>query len=139
MDCKMDDSTALSQLEAAMRANGIQVVQGAVQGLLDQTQWIYRSKRVDDLLKKLNEQQLYSVFNSQHHIQSASRLFEILKDQGSCVVYGHKAQGKTQFLFFLFKLLQVMGEKVLFLDKTIMPLEDDNEIEIDNVCNRVCV
>ncbi len=119
---KLAASTALSELEAALRANSIQVPDKAVQQLLEQREWIYRSKRVEDLLKKLSKEQLYYVFNSQHHVQSASRLFEFLKDQGSCVVYGHKAQGKTQFLFFVFKLLQAMGEKVLFLDKTIMPL-----------------
>jgi len=112
-------STAMSQLEAALSANAIQVPDGALQLLLDQKEWIYRSQRVENLLKILNQEQLYSVFNSQHHIQSASHLFEFLKNEGSCVVYGHKVQGKTQFLFFVFKLLKAMGEKVLFLDKII--------------------
>jgi len=111
-------STAMTQLETALTANAIQVPDGSVQLLLDQKEWIYRSERVEELLKKLNQEQLYSVFNSQHHIQSACHLFEFLKNQGSCLVYGHKVQGKTQFLFFVFKLLQAMGEKVLFLDKT---------------------
>jgi hypothetical protein len=112
-------STALSQLEAALTANGIQVPDGAVHQLLEQKEWIYPSSWVDDLLEKLNNEQLYSVFNFQHHIQPASRLFKFLKGKRSSVVCGHKAQGKTQFLFFAFKLLQAMGEKVLFLDKTI--------------------
>ena len=64
-------------------------------------------------------------------MQSASRLFEFLKDQGSCAVYGHKAQGKTQFLFFVFKLLQAMGEKVMFLDKSVLPSKSDREVELD--------
>ena len=122
----------MSQLEAALRANAIQVPDGAVQLLLDQKEWIYRSERVEELLKKLNQEQLYSVFNSQHHIQSASHLFEFLKKKGSCVVYGHKAQGKTQFLFFVFKLLKAMGEKVLFLDKTVLPLNCDGEVDVDS-------
>jgi hypothetical protein len=82
---------------------------------------MYRSKRIQDLLKKLSKEQLYSVFNSHHHIDSASRLFNFIKDYDSCVVYGHKCQGKTQFLFFVFKLLQAVGEKVLFLDRTALP------------------
>jgi hypothetical protein len=32
-------------------------------------------------------------------------------------------QGKTQFLFFVFRLLQAMGEYVIFLDKSILPLK----------------
>ena len=75
-------STAMTQLETALTANAIQVPDGAVQLLLDQKEWIYRSERVEALLKKLNQEQLYSVFNSEHQMQSASRLFEFLKDQG---------------------------------------------------------
>jgi len=124
-------STAMTQLETALTANAIQVPDGALQLLLDQKEWIYRSQRVEKLLKILNQEQLYSVFNSQHHIQSASHLFEFLKNEGSCVVYGHKVQGKTQFLFFVFKLLQAMGEKVLFLDKTVFPLKCDGKVDLD--------
>jgi len=69
-----ETSAAMSQLEAALIAKGIQVPKGAVQQLLDQKDWIYRSKRVEDLLEKLKKEELYSVFNSKHHIDSASRL-----------------------------------------------------------------
>ena len=129
-----DDAAApaLSQLEAALTANGILVPDGAVNQLLNQKEWIYPSSRVEDLLAKLNNEQLYSVFNSQHHIQSASRLFEFLGGRRLSVVYGHKAQGKTQFLFFVLKLLQAMGEKVLFLDKTILPMRFNNQIGINS-------
>ena len=86
------------------------------------------------MTEKLDEEQLYSVFNSQHHIECASQLFQFLKTMKKkvSVIYGHKAQGKIQFLFFLFKLLQATGEKVLFLDKTIMPLKSDQLIHIQN-------
>jgi hypothetical protein len=116
------------QLEAALAANDIQVPDGAIQQLLDEKEWIYPSKCVQDLLKKLSNEQLYYVFNYQHNIQPASLLFAFLKDQGSCVVYGHKTKGKTQFPFFLFKLLQAIGEKVLFMDRTLIPLEYNNRI-----------
>ena len=124
-------STSMAQLEAALVENGIEVPDGAVQRLLDERRWIYRSKRVKDLLKKLTEEQLYSMFSSEHHISSAARLFEFMKKDDCSVVYGHKAQGKTQFLFFVFKLLQAMGEEVLYLDRTILPAES-NKIEIDS-------
>ena len=120
-------STALMQLEAALRANSIQSPEGAVQLLLDQREWIYRSSRVDEMLEKLSKEQLYSVFNSHHHIDSASRLIEFLKGQCSCVVYGHKCQGKTQYLFFICKLLQAME---LVLDRTMLPSNYDNTVEI---------
>jgi hypothetical protein len=135
-------STAMSQLQSALKANAIQVPDdGAVQRLLDQQEWIYHIVRVQNMLKKINKDQLYSVFNSEHHLQAASRLFEFLqrRDEGSCVVYGHKAQGKTQFLFFVFKLLQAMGEKVLFLDRTILPFGPKNQIRIrsDKFCGHL--
>jgi len=125
-----ETSVAMSQLEAALIANGIQVPKGAVQQLLDNKDWIYRSKRVEDLLEKLKKEELYSVFNSKHHIDSTSRLFNFIKDKKACVVYGHKSQGKTQFLFFVFKLLHALKEKVLFLDRTMLPLEFNNKIAV---------
>jgi hypothetical protein len=103
--------------------------------------WIYPSERVEKLLDKLNEKQLYSVFNSQHHIRSSTLLFQFLAPMKKkvSVVYGHKTQGKTQFLFFLFKLLQAIGEKVLFMDRTIVPLEYNNRIGIKsgNFCGNL--
>ena len=41
------------------------IPEGPVQRLLEQRQSIYRSKRVEDLLKKLTEEQLYSVLSWQ--------------------------------------------------------------------------
>ena len=123
-------SSPMAQLEAALVKNGINVPEGAIQQLLDERRWIYRSERVAKLQEKLSEDQLYWVFSSEHHISSAARLFEFIK-RGCAVVYGHKAQGKTQFLFFLFRLLQALGEKVLYLDRSILPAES-NKIEIDS-------
>ena len=128
-----EDDSLIRSLKAALQANGIQVPdeKTPVKTLLDNKDWIYPSERVADLRKKLNEEQLYSVFNYQHHLQSATLLFDFIKNQDSCVVYGHKTQGKTQFLFFVFQLLQAMGEKVLFLDNTMIPPEEgDDKIAI---------
>jgi hypothetical protein len=125
-------ASALSQLEAALIANNMHVPDGAVQHLLEDKKWIYRSQRVEELRKKLNERQLYSIFNSQHHIDSSSQLFKFLEDKGSCVVFGHKSHGKTQFLFFVFKLLQALGEKALFLDSTVLPSAFNSKIDIYN-------
>jgi hypothetical protein len=60
-------------------------------------------------------------------------LFYFLLKQESFVVYGQEAQGKTQFLFFIFKLLQAMGERVIFLYQTVVPSEENvDKIDIDN-------
>jgi hypothetical protein len=125
-------SIALSEIESALSANGIQVPDRAIQQLLDKRKWIYQSERIQKMREKLNEEQLYSVFNLQHHLQSSAQLFQFLASMNKkvAVVYGHKAQGKTQFLFFLFKLLQAMGEKVLFLDRTIMSFEENSTVDI---------
>ncbi len=82
------------------------------------------------MLEKISKEQLYSVFNSHHHIDSASHLFNFIKYYDSCVVYGHKCQGKAQFLFFVFKLLQAVGEKILFLDRTMLPSDFNNLVNI---------
>ena len=121
----------IAQLETALRDNGVHVSAGAIQQFLDQRKWIYHSQRVNELLEELDLEQLYSVFNTRHHVTSATLLFEFLKSRRCAVVYGHKAVGKTQLLFFVFKLLQAMGEKVMFLDRTILPAES-NKIEIDS-------
>ena len=72
-------STSTSQLEAALGKNGIKAPEGAVERLLGERQWIYRTQRVENLLNKLTEDQLYSVFCAEHHMSSAARLFEFLK------------------------------------------------------------
>ena len=100
--------------------------------MLDRRLWIYPSARVLDMRNKLDTEQLYAVFNSQHHLQSATQLFKFLEKMPRkvCVVYGQKAQGKSQFLFFVFKLLHAIGEKVVFLDKSILPSEETDLIEV---------
>ncbi len=127
-------TTIISKLEVALTANGIIVPDegNIIQNLLDEQQWIYPSHYVESLTKKLSLQQLYSVFNSQHHLQSSTMLFEFILRQQVSVVVGHKAQGKTQFLFFVFKLLQAMGEKVLFLDRTLLPTKERMKTDVRN-------
>ena len=126
------ENPLLRILEAALTSNDIQVPEGSVERLLNRREWIYPTQRVDALLKKLTELQLYSLFSYQHHLESAIQLFDFIKDQGSSVVYGHKAQGKSQFLFFVFKLLQAMGEKVLFLDRTLLPSKNINKVRVSS-------
>jgi hypothetical protein len=67
-------------------------------------------------------EKLYVVFNFEHHVASAFTLFHSFDlEETTAVVYGHKHQGKSQFLFFLVQLLQELGEVVIYLDKSILP------------------
>jgi len=121
--------------------NYITLPHGAIENLLARREWIYMSERVEVMLAKLSVEQLYSVFNFQHHIQCATQLFEFLgkKNKKVAVVYGNKAQGKSQFLFFVFKLLQEMGEKAIYLDKTMLSLKSNNKINASsaNFCGHL--
>ena len=78
------------------------------------------------------DEQLLKVFNIGHHVESAKKFFEHLSPKGGllgsvvrrrepkcAVVFGHKQQGKSQFLYFLAVLLQKLGEGVVYLDKSI--------------------
>ncbi len=98
------------------------MLDGAIQQLLDGRKWIYPSERVEKILEKVTEGQLYSVFNSQHHMQSSTQLFQFVASMNKkvSVVCGHKAQGKIQFLFLSLQASSSHGGGgALFLDKSI--------------------
>jgi hypothetical protein len=105
--------TTQSELEAALLANGIPVSESVIHQLLEQKEWIYQTERVEDLMVMLNKEQLYSLFNSQHHLQSSACLFRFLTPMRKkvAVVYGHKALGKSQFLFFCLQASPSAGGK----------------------------
>ena len=65
------ENPLLRILEATLTSNDIQVPEGSVERLLNRREWIYPTQRVDALLKKLTELQLYSLFSYQHHLESA--------------------------------------------------------------------
>jgi hypothetical protein len=48
------------------------------------------------------------------------------------VVFGHKNQGKSQFLFFLAQLLKELIENVLYLDKSILPEENSDFLDSED-------
>jgi hypothetical protein len=101
-----DDSTIIRSLEDTLKSIGIQVADGSVQQLIDQRDWIYSSERIETMLEVLNQDQLYSIFNYKHHLYSSTQLFSFLakRKKKVSVVYGHKTQGKTQFLFFVLSI-----------------------------------
>jgi hypothetical protein len=70
----------------------------------------------------ISSDDLYEIFDYDHHFTSAVGLFEFLRmHRPLSVILSPTKQGKSQFLFFLVKLLQELGEIVLFLDRTIIP------------------
>jgi hypothetical protein len=79
--------------------------------------------RVNAIVKKVNEGKFENIFNIHHHMVAATNFFDIFShfDETRAVIFGHKNQGKTQFLFFLVKLLQALGEGVVYLDLDISP------------------
>jgi polynucleotide 5'-kinase involved in rRNA processing len=80
---------------------------------------IMDSDRVLTMKDEMSAEALALVFNMEHHIVAATSFFNKycgFKRNTRAVVFGHKNQGKTQFLFFLTKLLQALGEGVVYLD-----------------------
>jgi hypothetical protein len=71
------------------------------------------------------------VFIMDHHVTAATAFFVKYKTfETRAVAFGHKHQGKTQFLFFITKLLQALGEGVVYLDKSIAPEVDGDEAKV---------
>ena len=69
---------------------------------------------IDELPEHLrNVKQIF--FNFQHDIDSAIGFFQSFHGKQS-VIFGHKNQGKSQFLYFLARILQEVGEFVFFCD-----------------------
>jgi hypothetical protein len=73
---------------------------------------------------------LVASFDVEHQIQTATAFFQHFHHRA--VIFGHKFQGKTQFLFFLAKLLQELGEGVLFLDPSIAPPDNFDETKVED-------
>ena len=65
-----------------------------------------------------------NVFDFNHFAKSAAEMFRSMQE--ICVIVGHKNQGKPQFLFFLMRLLQELGELVVLLDPTLLLNEGMN-------------
>jgi polynucleotide 5'-kinase involved in rRNA processing len=80
--------------------------------------------RMRVIYDETNEVEMLGIFNVHHHMVAATDFFNTFysfKRQTRAVIFGHKNQGKTQFLFFLVKLLQALGEGVVYLDVDISP------------------
>jgi hypothetical protein len=93
-----------------------------------------------DLKDEVNEDTLAVIFDFKHHLTAATEFFKTFAGFGRhtrAVIFGHKNQGKTQFLFFLTKLLQALGEGVVYLDPDVSLekgkfKEDDDAEEVEN-------
>jgi hypothetical protein len=95
-------------------------VEAAIKDLLKNPAALIKSTvRVDALKRKTSGDALVTIFNVDHHLDAATEFFKKFggfKRRTRAAVFGHKKQGKTQFLFFLTKLLQALGEGVVYLE-----------------------
>jgi hypothetical protein len=102
--------------------------------LQDPSKIVLRTTRVEELpFDKVG-----TFFNVEHHVLAATSFFRTYQTFGAktrAVVFGHKQQGKTQFLYFVTKLLQALGEGVVYLDKSIAPAE---RMEVAKVKRKTC-
>jgi hypothetical protein len=73
-----------------------------------------------------------NVFDFNHFVKSAAEMFQSMQTMMTKirVIVGHKNQGKSQFLYFLMKVLQQLGEIVVFLDETVLPKEGREGVAI---------
>ncbi|KAG9400047.1 hypothetical protein AC1031_010965 [Aphanomyces cochlioides] len=93
--------------------------------LIKPTQRIAKIKKADEFI------------SMDHHIKAATSFFSTFHEfqEDTCaVVFGQKQQGKSQFLFFLAKLLIALGEGVVYLDQTIAPPIGKRLAVIDKDC-----
>ncbi|CAK4723230.1 unnamed protein product, partial [Aphanomyces euteiches] len=84
--------------------------------LIKPTQRIAKIKKAEEVL------------SMDHHIKAATSFFSTFHEfqEDTCgIVFGQKQQGKSQFLFFLAKLLIALREGVVYLDQTIAPGKGD--------------
>ncbi|KAG9400044.1 hypothetical protein AC1031_010962 [Aphanomyces cochlioides] len=75
--------------------------------------------------------------NMDYHIKAATSFFSTLHEfrkRKCAIVFGQKQQGKSQFLYFLAKLLIALGEGVVYLDQTIAPPIGKRLAVIDKDC-----
>jgi hypothetical protein len=119
MDFRMTE-----RLKNALVELDLDVPNNVYDQLKNKKNWIQITYRVNKFKTKIGIDDLYEIFDYDHHFISAVGLFESLKmrDDSIAVVLGQKQQGKSQFLFFMFKLLQELDEIVLFLDRNILPI-----------------
>ncbi|KAF0704884.1 Aste57867_7224 [Aphanomyces stellatus] len=74
------------------------------------------------------------VISMDHHITATTAFFDNFhkfEKRPCAVVFGYKQQGKSQFLYFLAKLLIELGEGVVYLDQSIAPERGKAVAEVD--------
>jgi hypothetical protein len=110
-------------LKVALAKWKIKVPSNGLEQLKAKKEWIHDTSHVQKMAKRLSMEKLYTVFNFEHHVASAFKLFHSFdSEETTAVVYGHiSTKESLSFLFFLVKLLQELGEVVIYLDKSILP------------------
>jgi hypothetical protein len=132
MDTAVSDVhvTELANALAVLLSRGVGKIKEVIGNLLESpSELVKQTSRVDDL----DVDDSSAVFIMDHHVTAAAAFFvqyKHFKKRTRAVVFGHKHQGKTQFLFFITKLLQALGEGVVYLDKSIAPKGDKKKADV---------
>eukprot|EP00978_Attheya_sp_CCMP212_P024948 scaffold79290_cov41-Attheya_sp.AAC.4 len=125
-EVKVDHVEELAEaLSPVLQCTNTDTIKEIIHQLLqDPSKLMLRTTRVEELpFDKVDR-----FFNVEHHILAATSFFRMYHAFGKrtrAVVFGHKNQGKTQFLFFLIKMLQALGEGVVYLDPKVAPVAED--------------
>lgn len=118
----------MDDLATNTSANTAESVRSCLQALLSSSKddLVLHAKRVDMVKRRMRPgSTLSDVWNLEHHVHVAGsvnvfeKVFSAMQVDKLAIIFGHKKQGKSQLLFFLMKLLQSLGEPVVYLDNSI--------------------
>ena len=100
--------------------------------------WVRFTERIEELVSvsRIEASQLLSYG---HHVQGILPLFQqhFSHQKHLSVIFGHKRQGKSQFLYFVSCFLKAIGETVVYLDHTVLPDEDGIIVIRDDFCGHL--
>jgi hypothetical protein len=138
LDCKNDEveSVIVPRMFNHIKTTNINDIYYKVK---DEEQWVKPTSRVEEIINEIGQKDsciIYNTFIFDHQVRSADQLWSQMnqKYRPYAVITGHDRQGKSQFLHFVLRVLQAMGEIVLYFDKTIIPtlqVEDKKDYLID--------
>jgi hypothetical protein len=115
-------------------------VKGVLTTMHETGSWIKITFRIN-ALGKLSIDILKQVLDFNYMMNAANIVLQKValneKETINCprvVLWGHKNQGKSQLLHFLFVLFQSLDELVVYLDKSVMPLDESGEVaDVTNI------
>lgn len=104
----------VGELEATLKGLGMSVQSKVITEFLGKKDWILQSNRYEDLA--MTSEIFIDAFSIAHLVRCANAV--LTKFSGQRIIMGQKFQGKSQFMYFLFKLLQHCGAPVVYMKPT---------------------